>query len=182
VPAVLVTKTAWAEFDTNYYSVPSAVGGKLVEIIACPDLVEIWHGSKKVAQHKRSFERNERVRNPLHAGTLLNHTPHFKYERIRQILERTDPALEKFIQAQSSQEESLLVAYEIFGLMKTHSRGMILSMVRELNQMGTFKIRALHSLLNLPTPKQPDPIWPQNTKLLNLQYQPRDLKNYDPAP
>ena len=182
VPAVLVSKTAWAEFDTNFYSVPSAVGGKLVEIIAYPEIVEIWYGSKKVAQHKRSFERNERIQNPLHAERILQHTPHFKYERIRQILERTDPALEKFIQAQSSQDEGIQVAYEIFGLMKTHSRGMVISMIRELNQMGTFKIRALHSLLNLPTPKQPNPVWPQNTKLLNLQCQPRDLKNYDPAP
>jgi hypothetical protein len=118
---------------------------------------------------------------------LINYLPSNNRQQapildLRDPAERTDPALEKFIQAQSSQEESLQVAYELFGLIKTHSRGMIVSMVRELNQMGTFKIRALHSLLNLPTPKQPNPVWPQNTKLLNLQCQPRDLKNYDPAP
>jgi len=33
--------------------------------------------------------------------------------------------------------------------------------------------------LNLPQPKQSDPLWPQNKDLLTLNYEERNLTDYD---
>ena len=57
---------------------------------------------------------------------------------------------------------------------------MLLSAVRELNALSCFKIKALMSLLNLPEPKEPQALWPQNRQILNLTYEERRLDDYDP--
>jgi len=49
----------------------------------------------------------------------------------------------------------------------------------EANRIGTFKIRYVQSLLQLPQPQPLNPIFPQESKLLNIDYERRNLKNYD---
>jgi hypothetical protein len=50
------------------------------------------------------------------------------------------------------------------------------------NSMPCFvlKSRQKESLLQLPEPKDPAPLWPQNQNLLNLTYEERSLDDYDP--
>ena len=46
--------------------------------------------------------------------------------------------------------------------------------------MRCFKIKALISLLNLPSRQEPPAVWPKNQDLLNLNYEERNLTDYDP--
>lgn len=177
---VLVSKTALVEFETNRYSVPSGLASKMAELVAEADRIEIWVSGQRVAQHARSFERKKLFLNPLHSERLLQQTRNFKFERIYQLIQSMDPAFEEFLGPQE-EAEKYRAAYEIFQLLKTHSRGLLVSAIRELNRMGARKIKALGSLLNLPETKEPNPIWPQNPELLNLNYRPRRLQDYDPA-
>ena len=57
---------------------------------------------------------------------------------------------------------------------------MLLSAVREANRIGTFKVRYVQSLLQVP-PLQvpPNPVFPQESKLLEIGYERRNLKDYD---
>jgi len=181
IPGVLVSKTALVEFETNRYSVPSSSASKRCEIIAWPEKIEIWVGSQKAAVHPRSFGRGELIQNPLHAERLLNQTGHFKYERILELVKAMDPAFRDFLSHQENDSERSGAAYEIFRLLKIYSRTLLLSAIRELNGMGAFKTKALLSLLNLPRPREGDFVWPADSKLLNLAYEPRDLKDYDPT-
>jgi hypothetical protein len=145
-----------------------------------PDRIEITVGSKIVARHKRSFDRYKTFQNPLHVEGLLNKTPLFKYQRILQLIESMDTAFYKFLRAQGEDEEERLeCAYQIFKLLKTHNRSVLASAAGELLSMGTYKIKALLSLLNLPTQKDPDRVFPSDQKLLDIQYQPRSLEEYD---
>lgn len=179
IPAVS-TKTALVEFETNKYSVPSSWASKPVEVIAYPDKIELCITGKKVATHKRCFAKKQVIQNPLHAEKLLNHTPQFKMQRILQLIMNMDPAFKYFILVQDNDNQRVQAAYQLFQLLKTHSKGMLISAVRELNTMKCFKIKALRSLLHLPEPKEGDLLWPQNTQLLNLTYEERSLKDYDP--
>ena len=90
-----------------------------------------------------------------------------------------DPAFHHFLIHQDDDLRRIAVAYELFQLLKTHSRSMVISAVRELNTLSCFKIKALRSLLHLPEPKDGQPLWPQNSQLLNLNYQQRNLNDYD---
>ena len=181
IPAVGISKTALVEFETNRYSVPSSCVGKTAEIIAWPEKIEIRVSSQTAAVHTRCFERKRLIQNPLHAEKLLKRTGHFKYERILQLIEAMDPAFGHFLWAIKEEFEKLQAAYELFQLLKIYSRTILVSAVEELNGIGSFKIKALRSLLNLPSPKEGDPLWPANLDLLKLSYAQRSLKDYDPT-
>jgi transposase len=180
ISAVGVSKTALVEFETNRYSVPSSCVSKKAQIIAWPEKIEIVVSSQKVAVHPRSFERKRLIQNPLHAEKLLERTGHFKYQRILQLIQSMEPAFGDFLAAQEDETEKIQAAYELFGLLKIYSRTILTSAIRELAGMGAFKMKALRSLLNLPSPKEGGPIWPADSKLLNMTYAPRSLKDYDP--
>ena len=175
----VASKTALVEFETNKYSVPSTCATKTVEIAAYPSYIEIYRSEQKIAIHKRCFGKNQMIQNPLHSETLLNHTPQFKMQRILQLVSNMDSAFSQFIENQED-EERINVAYQLFMLLKTHSRAMIISGIRELNTLRCYKIKALNSLLHLPESQEPKLLWPQDTKLLNLKYQERNLNDYDP--
>ncbi len=181
IPAVGISKTALVEFETNHYSVPTSCVGQIAGIIAWPEKIEIVVSSQTVAVHPRSFGKKQLIRNPLHAEKLLERSGHFKYERILQLIEAMDPAFAHFLWAIKEEFEKLQAAYELFQLLKIYSRTILVSAVEELNGIGSFKIKALRSLLNLPSPKEGDPLWPANLNLLNLSYTQRSLKDYDPT-
>lgn len=181
IPAAQVSKTALVEFETNRYSVPSSSASKRAELIVWPETIEIYVGSQKVAVHSRSFGKNGLIQNPLHAERLLARTSQFKFQRILELIRRLDPAFDHFLLHQENESDRLQAAYEIFRLLKVYSRAILASALRELAGMGAFKIKALLSLLNLPDSKETDPVWPADMKLLNLSYEPRSLKDYDPA-
>src|SRR3990167_1178869 len=176
----VVSKTALIEFETNRYSVPSSLGLKPCQILAYPDRLEITVGSKIVARHKRSFDRHNTFQNPLHAEGLLNKTPLFKYQRILRLIESMEPVFYKFLRAQGEDDSDRLeCAYQIFKLLKTHNRSVLVSAIGELLSMGTYKTKAILSLLDLPTPTDTKEIFPSNQKLLDIRCQERSLEEYD---
>ena len=180
IPGVSISKTCLVEFETNKYSVPSPWTQQPAEIIAYPEKIEICIQGNKIASHKRCFNKRQIIRNPLHAEKLLNKTSHhFKMQRIYQLISSMSPAFKFFLEHQEDDPHRIQSAYELFQLLKSHSKPMLISAVTQLNTMRSFKLKALLSLLNLPVPHQPDPLWPQNTGLLGLNYKERSLDDYD---
>lgn len=173
------SKTALVEFETNKYSVPSSCSGKKVEVLVYIDRIEIVAGGTIVARHKRCFGRKQTIENPLHAEKLLEWTPQYKLKRIFELISRMDEAFNSFLIHQEDDTLRLEAAYQLFVLLKNHSKAMLISAVRQLNGMRSFKIKALLSLLNLPQSTETDPLWPQNKSLLNLTYEERNLRDYD---
>jgi transposase len=178
IPSV-ASKTFFVEFDVNHYSVPSWCASHPCEILVDTEYVEIHVDSKRVASHRRSFEKHQTIRNPLHEERTLERSPHFKLTRILRLVEDTDLHAKIFVGSQA-EEEKMNAAYAIFRLFKSHGRGVVLSALRELHGMKTYKIKALQSLLNLPGHTETPPVWPSDTRLLHLDYKPRRLDDYDP--
>jgi transposase len=177
-----VSKTALVEFDRNRYSVPSSLALKTCQIAAYPDKIEILVGDKKVARHKRSFDRHKVFQNPLHHEALLNRSPLFKYRRILGLIASMETVFGDFLAGQEDDAERLASAYEIFRLLKTHSRAVVVSGVRELLSIGTYKTKALLSLLGLERKEPRGELYPSDRSLLNIRYEERSLKDYDPDP
>ena len=82
----MVTKTAFVEFETNRYSVPTAYAEQAAEVWAQPESLEIVVHGKTVAVHRRLFERREKAETPAHRAVLLERTPRFKLQRIHQLI------------------------------------------------------------------------------------------------
>jgi len=175
-----VSKTGFVEFETNRYSVPSPYAERSCEIFAYPDHIEVMVKGNRIALHRRSFGRKEKIEDPTHREMLLRMTPQFKSQRIYQLMDQMDPALHHFLQEAGQEgQNSLGMAYEFFKLLKHVSKAMLLSAVREANRIGTFKIRYVQGLLQLPHPQPQSPVFPQESKLLEIDYERRNLKDYD---
>jgi|GEM_PF-5220526 len=67
-----ISKTAFVEFETNRYSVPSTYSEIRCEILAYPDPLEILIKGKRVASHQRSFGRRQKMEEPAHRERLLD--------------------------------------------------------------------------------------------------------------
>jgi len=175
-----VSKTGFIEFETNRYSVPSSYAERTCEIFAYPDHLEVMIKGNRIASHRRSFGRKEKIEHPTHRETLLRMTPQFKSQRIYQLMDQMDPALHHFLhEAGQEGHNPLEIAYDFFKLLKHVSKTMLLSALREANRIGTFKVRYVQSLLQVSQPQSPNPVFPQQSKLLDIDYERRNLKDYD---
>jgi transposase len=174
-----VGKTAFVEFDTNRYSVPTDYVDMAAAVFAYPDHVEIAVNDRKVAHHMRSFGRYEKTEHPSHRAKLLERTPHGKYERIYHLMKRMGEEINEFLAAAESEgEDPLRVAHGLFRLLRGSSREMLLSAVREANSLHVHKLRYLESILGPKGPEE-SAVYPQNVSLLEISYQRRELADYD---
>lgn len=176
---VVVGKTGFVSFETNRYSVPAQPESTL-ELLAYPEHIELTYKGKKIATHKRSFLRSQKIENPLHRERLLSVTPNFKYKRIYELMSGMDLSVRQFISAaEQDGQEPVGVAYDLFKLLRQVSKGMLLSALREANQGGICRIKHLVHLINLPHKEKDNPVYPQDGRLLNISYEERDLAEYD---
>jgi transposase len=177
-PPVKTTKTAMMIFDTNSYSVPDYLVGKSLSIHSTPDTVMIYDGAKQVASHPRSFDRGRQIINPLHRsyGKL---SVKAKMQRIYEAIKNLHPAILDFLDKnQACGEDPQKTAYEIFKLMKSHSRGMLVSVASECLNKRSPRLRTFLSYLHRE-PTEAETVQPQKGELLNISYQPRGLEEYD---
>jgi transposase len=70
-----VTKMFRVPFDRNRYSVPWRLASQQVLVRADDDFVSIFLETKKVAQHRRSWDVGQDIEHPSHKKDLLEHKP-----------------------------------------------------------------------------------------------------------
>jgi transposase len=174
-----IGKTAFVEFDTNRYSVPTDYADMAATIFLYPGHVEIIVNGRKIAHHARSFGRHQKIENPSHRAKLLERTPHGKHERIYHLMKRMGKEVDDFvIAAESEGEDRLKVAHGLFRLLLNFSKEILLSAVREANALNIHKLRYVESIL-APKGPQEAAVYPQNTSLLDISYEKRELADYD---
>jgi transposase len=178
VPA-LIGKTAFVEFETNRYSVPTDYAGCAATIFAYPEHVEIMIDRKKIARHARSFGRYQKIEHPSHREKLLERTPHGKYERMYLLMANMGKEIASFLaMAESEGEDRFRTAHGLFRLLLGSSKEMLLSAAREANSLHIHKLRYIESLLGPRGPQEAE-VYPQNASLLDISYQKRELTDYD---
>jgi transposase len=174
-----IGKTAFVEFDTNRYSVPTDYAEMTAAIFAYPGHVEIMVNNRNVASHARSFARHQKIENPSHRAKLLDRTPHGKHERIYHLMRRMGNEVDRFLAgAESEGEDPLQAAYGLFRLLRSSSKEMLLSAVREACALNIHRLRYIESLLG-PKGAEEAAVYPQNTSLLDISYEKRELADYD---
>ncbi len=68
---VAIDATAFAHFDTNLYSVPSALAHKGLVLVADDARVRVLDGSEVVAEHPRCWGRRQILEDPAHRAALV---------------------------------------------------------------------------------------------------------------
>ncbi len=180
IPAVLVSKTGFIQFETNKYSVPNTCAGKTADIVVYPEKIEIFAGNSRVALHKRIFLNNQMIENPLHREKLFEITPGYKYQRILQLMQNMDKAIETFLtHAEHNGEDKIAYAYELFKLLKLVPRDTLIWAVKKACSVSAYKLKSVISSLDLPKEKENNAVYPKDTNILNIKYEERRLEDYD---
>ncbi len=180
IPAVLVSKTGFIQFEMNKYSVPNTCASKNADIIAYPEKLEVIINNSRVALHKRIFSKNQTIENPMHREKILEITPKYKQQRILQLMQSMDNDIALFlIKAEAEGEDKLSYAYELFKLLKLVSRNTLIWAIKKACSVSAYKLKAVLSLLDLPKEKENNPVYPKDTNLLNIKYKERGLDSYD---
>lgn len=102
-------------------------------------------------------------------------------DRIYQAIKNLDPLIAAFLEENHlCGEDPLKTAYEIFKLLKHHSRGILISIARESLSRKSPRLKTFLSYLNRgEDPESRETVQPQNQELLNIDYQKRPLEVYD---
>jgi transposase len=176
---VKTTKTGMMIFDTNFYSVPDYLVGKSLSIHSTPDKVMIYDSDKQVASHPRSFERYKQFLNPLHRS-YRRISQKAKLQRIYEVIKNMHPAINDFLlRNQTCGEDPYKTAHEIFRLMKSHSRGILISIATECLKRKSPRLKTFMSYLQAGPAEVSEAVSPQNGNLLNITYKARGLEVYD---
>ena len=179
VPAA-VSKTAFVEFDTNRYSVPTASAGAACEILALPDTVEVLVQGKRVASHPRLFTKHAKAELLAHREGLLLRSPRTKFQRIYELMAGLGPEIRTFLEnARAEGEDPIQAAYVLFRLLRGIAKETLLSAVREALALKVYKIKYVHSLLERAGTPEPPTVRPQDERLLAIAYETRRLDDYD---
>ena len=174
-----INKTCFVEFDTNRYSVPSQYSNRPCDIFAYPQQIEILVQGKKIATHNRVFDRKQKIEHPSHRERLLTITPHFKCQRMYQLLKSMDKNVEHFLKrAEQEGQDPLEISYELFKLLKGIARETLISAVKTAISIDTYRVTYIQGLLG-PAGNQDNPVHPQNHGLLHISYEGRQLSDYD---
>ncbi len=179
VQSAVISTTGFVYFDTNRYSVPSSNSGQACDILAYPQHIEIAVKGRKIAAHPRTFQKKVKIENPSHREKLLEITPHFKHQRIYQLMKAMHQSIEQFLKyAEDEGQDPVAVAYGLFKLLRGSAKETIISAVKEAFGNKIYKLTYVQSLL-LPSGYQQNPVHPQDAGLLNIDYEGRDLSDYD---
>jgi transposase len=64
-------KTIYIRFDLNHYSIPPEAVGRTLTLIASDTQLRILEGTRVLATHRRSYDRNQMIVDPAHQEALL---------------------------------------------------------------------------------------------------------------
>ena len=176
---VKISKTAFVEFQTNRYSVPSSYVGMTADIMIYPGRLEFIVNNKTIATHNRLFSNKQTIEHPAHRERLLAISPHYKLQRIHQLMKNMDQSIAIFLhKTEQDGQDSLKVSYDLFKLLKGIAKGTLVSAVKSALDKDICRTTYLQGLLS-PSGYQDNPVHPQNPGLLHITYQGRALDEYD---
>jgi transposase len=112
VVPVRSAKTIYVRFDLNDYSIPPTAVGRQLSLAASETTVRILDGGNEIARHRRSYDRHQRVEDPIHIETLLEEKRRARGSLPRARLNDAVPAVEAFLEACFQRGESVAATTE----------------------------------------------------------------------
>jgi hypothetical protein len=153
-----VTSLSLVRYRSNDYSVPTAYGHRDVLIQGCVHKVVSCSGSEVIAQHVRSYEREDMLFDPLHYLALLEHKPN----ALDQAAPLADWQLpEEFAQLRRLLEVRLFKRgkrefVQVLRLLETFSLAEVAHAIRQALSLGAISFDAVkHLLLSHPERRPP---------------------------
>jgi transposase len=181
VVAVRSAKTIYVRFDGNDYSIPPEVVGRSLTLIASAAEVRILDGSKELARHRRSYDRQQMVLDPKHQQDLLRSKRKARESTRNGRLEVAVPEsvllLEKaFLEGESVAQQTT----QLLELLERYGEAALREAVNEAIERGTPRAASVAFLLRQRHRAAPLPLdlsrYPQAQ---DINVRSHDLETYD---
>jgi len=176
-----VDKYSTVMIDKNHYSVPIRYAGLRARIVAYVDHVDIFHGSRKIASHRRFYGNNKWQVDPFHYLELILRRPQaFESARpIKQWRKEWPECLEKLLRhfcQKQGQTKGTKDFIRVLMLFKEHDERDVISAVEEAVSANVSSSESVEQLLINRTASQDDSFAPlRNWETLP----PPDVSVYD---
>ena len=168
-----VDKYSTTIMDKNRYSVPTRYAGLKVQSIVYVDRVDIFHGSRKIATHRRLYGNNKWQLDPFHYLELISRRPQaFESARpIRQWRKVWPECLEQILECfceKQGHTKGTKDFINILMLFKEHKKENIISAVEEALSAGVSSSETVEHILI--------------SRIASAEYSPVPLNNWETLP
>lgn len=179
---VQVGKTPYIRFDLNDYSVPHRHVETPLIAVTSIDTVRIVDGATVVASHRRSYDRGERVEDPQHQQSLLEHKAAAKQHRGTDRLVAAAPSSRAFLSRVAERGHNLgTTVAQLLRLLDEYAACPLEQALAQCVQRDVVHLAAVRQLLQQDrqaVPKLPG-AQPQDPRLRDIVVHPHALTDYD---
>jgi len=181
VQQVRSAKTIYVRFDGNDYSIPPEAVGRTLTLAASAVDVRILDGTKELARHRRSYDRQQMVLDPVHQEQLLKTKRKARESTRSGRLEVAVPESALLLEKAFAEGESAAhQIVQLLELLERYGETALRRAVHEALERNTHSASSVAFLLRQRHRAAPLPLdlsrYPQAQ---NLNVRPHDLETYD---
>lgn len=170
-------------YDTNRYSVPSEYVGETVNVRITPDYVTIYHNSKRIAEHHRSYAKHKKLMKEEHERKLLQQRKRARSRgHLQQFLRLAPRASEFYEGLQLRRLKSDIHIKKILSLSQVYGDEMTSQAISDACDMQVFGCDYVQNMLECRARHMPAPgplHVAHKRDMLDLKIDPPDMSIYD---
>ena len=145
---VRATNRCRIAFESNRYTVPFEHAGALLELRIEPETLTLYRGQKLIAQHPRSYGRNQDIENADHLSRLLTERKRGEEAALLARFLALSPRAESYYSALRQRElHALGHVRRILLLVEPYGREALAQALEEAVELGAYGADYLHNLL-----------------------------------
>lgn len=181
-----VRRTPLVRFDTNRYSVPHDHIDRTLTLLAEQDRVRIFDRQELIAEHPRSWGKDQLIEEPRHTDALWQSKHHARQHRAQNRLLVAVPQTQQLLTALAQSQRHLRPAVEaLLRLLDEHGASELEVAVTEALRAGSPHLEAVRLVLERRRHQRgqspPLPVaLPDDERVRNLVVKPHVLADYDP--
>jgi transposase len=181
VVAVRAAKTIYVRFDGNDYSIPPEAVGRELTLAASGTEVRILDGTRELARHRRSYNRQQLVLDPAHQQALLRTKRKARESTRDGRLELAVPESAVLLaRAFADGESAAQQSAQLLDLLDRYGTRAMRHAVREALERNTPRASSVAFLLRQSKLTTTMPIdLSRHPEAQNLEVRPHDLETYD---
>jgi transposase len=144
-------------FETNCYSVPEHLIGQIVTVRVASNELRIYHDSQLVAQHERSFQKRQRVRDLEHYQRTLSRKPRAKVMAYREKLLELGPLTASYVteicrRDRNSMNQQIL---KLYALWEEAGSERFMEAIRFCHESQVYGSEYVELMLRIPEDEEP---------------------------
>ena len=177
-------RSPYVRFDANRYSVPHDRVGRTLTVLADPTRVRIFDRNELIAEHERSWDKQQVIEEPAHLEDLWSAKRRARSHRGLDRLAHAVPQTKALLEALAQRQRHLATAVQrLLFLLDSYGKQAMSAAVAEALDNGSPHPETVRLILerhSRPTPPRlPIPL-PKDPRIAQLTVTPHPLADYDP--